>query len=326
MVKMTHKSVLSFSCWDSYCSYSIRRGMPFLHSTPLVALFHSQSSNPTKSGEIHRGVSNVEDALKVFDEMLQRRPLPSVVRFNQVLAPLVKLKHYPTVLSLNSQMLLSGIRPDHYNLAIAINCYCRLNRMDYALSVLAHFFKLGLQPDVATLNTLIHGFVLQNRVADAARVFRKMVVGGHCQPNTITFNTLIKGFCAIRNNTAAIQLLGKMEANGCQPDIITYSTIIDSLGKDTLVDEAKNLFSEMVGRGIAPNLVTYNSLIQGVCNLGRWKEATRLLYEMASQDIFPNVFTFNILADAFCKDGMVVQAKNVVQIMIQRGIEPNTIT
>ncbi|KAL6195479.1 hypothetical protein ACLB2K_031098 [Fragaria x ananassa] len=191
----------------------------------FMALFHSKPSKPSNSRETHQENHNVEDVLKVFDEMLQRRPLPSVVRFNQVLAPLVKLNHYPTVLSLNSQMLLSGIRPNHCTLAIVINCYCRLNRMDYALSLLAHFFKLGLQPGIATFNTLIHGFVLRNRVE-----------GGHCQPDVVTFNTLIKGFFMIGNNTAAIQLLQNMEENGCEPNIITFNTIIDSLGKDTLVD------------------------------------------------------------------------------------------
>ncbi|KAL6200326.1 hypothetical protein ACLB2K_030108 [Fragaria x ananassa] len=103
-------------------------------------------------------------------------------------------------------------------LTIVINCYCRLNRMEYALSVLAHFFKLGLQPNVTTFNTLLNGFVLRNGVADAARLFSKMVEGGHCQPDVFTFNTLIKGFCAIGNNTVANQLLGKMDERGCQPN------------------------------------------------------------------------------------------------------------
>ncbi|KAL6190700.1 hypothetical protein ACLB2K_037094 [Fragaria x ananassa] len=257
--------------------------------------------------------------------MLHRRHLPSVVRFTHILGQLVKLKQFEAVLSLNRQMGLVGIASDAYTLNITMNCYCHLNQMEYALSVLAHFFKLGLRITVPTFNTLIHGFVLRNRVADAARLFDKMVVGGHCQPNVVTFSTLIKGFCAIGNNTAAIQLLGKMEANGCEPNIFTYSTIIDSLGKDTLVDQAKNLFAEMIGRGIAPNIVTYTSLIQGVCNIGNWKEATRLLNEMASQGIFPDVFIFSVLIDALCKEGRVVEAKSVVQIMVQRGIEPDTV-
>ncbi|PRQ34462.1 putative pentatricopeptide [Rosa chinensis] len=142
---------------------------------PLVALLHFKSSKPTKSRETHPRVSNVEHALKVFDEMLQRRPLPCVVRFNQLLGQRAKLKHYSAVLSLIRQMGLLGIASDTYTLTIVINCYCHLDQMGFSLSVLGQFFKSGLQPNVATFNTLINGFVLQNRVPEAARLFSKMV-------------------------------------------------------------------------------------------------------------------------------------------------------
>ncbi|PRQ34497.1 putative tetratricopeptide-like helical domain-containing protein [Rosa chinensis] len=326
MLKMMGKTSFSSSSY-SYCRST--RGMLFLHTTPIVALFPSKSSNSTKSRQTQRGkprVGNVEHALKVFDEMLHSRPLPSAIRFTQILTQLARLKHYSAVISLNREMSLLGIASNVYTLTIIINCYCHLNQMGYALSVLGQFFKSGLQPDVATFTTLIHGFVLQNRVAEAARLFSKMLGRGHCQPNVFTFNTLIKGFCMIGNNSAAMELLRKMEERGCQPDTVTYNTIIDSLCKDTLVDQALNLFTEMIGRGIAPSVVTYNSLIDGVCRLGKWKEAKRLLNEMVSKNIFPNVRTFTVLVDALCKEGMVAEAKSVVEMMIQRGIEPDMVT
>ncbi|PRQ35049.1 putative pentatricopeptide [Rosa chinensis] len=196
-------------------------------------------------------------------------------------------------------MLLCGIVPNDYTLSIIINCYCRLNQMGFSLSVLGSFFKWGLQPNVFTFNTLINGFVLQNRVDEAALVFRKMVEAGHCKPDETT-------------------LIGKMEERGCEPDIFTYSTIIiHSLCKDTLIDEALTLFSEMISRGIAPDVVTYTSLIQGDCNIGHWKKATRLLNEMLSKGIFPNVFTFNVLVDTFCKEGMVVEAESGSMVDVQ---------
>jgi hypothetical protein len=101
---------------SSYCSS--RRGMPFLHSTTtLVALFHSRSSKPKKPQLVRERdpvpskpkVTSLEDALNLFDEMLQRRPLPSVVRVNQILTQVSKLKHHSAVISLNKQMGLIGI-------------------------------------------------------------------------------------------------------------------------------------------------------------------------------------------------------------------------
>ncbi|KAK9937936.1 hypothetical protein M0R45_014700 [Rubus argutus] len=234
MQKMMRKT-LSSSSPSSYCSS--RRGMPCLPSTLIVivnnflALFHSQSSKPTKStitqlGKLVRDggppplkprVTNLEDALKVFDEMLQRRPLPSVVRFNQILTQVSKLKHYSAVISLNKRMSLLGIASDVYTLSIIINCYCHLKQMEFSLSVLGQFFKLGLQSDVTTFTTLINGFIIENRLAEAAGIFSKMVEGGHCEPNVVTFSTIIKGFCMSGNNSAAIQLLRKMEERSLSP-------------------------------------------------------------------------------------------------------------
>jgi hypothetical protein len=91
------------------------------------------------------------DALKVFEEMLQRRPLPSIKCFTQILGQLVNLKHYSQVISLHQQMGLLGIAPDVWTLNLTINCHCHLNQMGFSLSVLGRFFKFGFEPDVRTL-------------------------------------------------------------------------------------------------------------------------------------------------------------------------------
>ncbi|KAK9942554.1 hypothetical protein M0R45_008212 [Rubus argutus] len=209
MMRRTTSS--SYSC----CCSNSRRGMPFLHTTSTTtlvvsdnnyfALFHSKSSNTSKGANTQLRklvrdptskpkVTNVDDALKVFDEMLHRRPVPSVVRFNQLLGQLAKLKHYSLVINLFKQMGQFRIAHDNYTLNIIINCYCHLNQMGFSLSVLGQFFKLGLQPDVTTYNTVINSFVLKNKVAEAARLFCKMLEGGHCDPNVVTFGTLIRDF------------------------------------------------------------------------------------------------------------------------------------
>ncbi|KAL6195442.1 hypothetical protein ACLB2K_031061 [Fragaria x ananassa] len=181
MVKMMmHKSVLSFSGCYSYRSSSSTRGKPFLHSTLSTALFHSQPSNPSKSGETHLEprVSNVEDALKVFDEMLLRRPLPSVFRFTQVLAPLVKLKHYPTVLSLNSQM--QGV--------------CNLGHWKEAKRLLYEMANQGIFPDVFTFSILVDALCKDGMVVQAKSVVQIMIQRG-IEPNTITYSSLMDGHC-----------------------------------------------------------------------------------------------------------------------------------
>ncbi|CAL8999591.1 unnamed protein product [Prunus brigantina] len=311
------RNIAAAAAASFYCSSRRWRGMPCLHTNSTVVVFannysaflHSQPSKPIKSTrtQLEQAARNspkittVEDAFNVFDRMLQKRPLPSLVRFTQILTQVAKLKHYLAVISL-------------------------YNQMGFSLSILGKFFKLGLEPNVLTFNTLINGYLLEHRVAEAAALFHKMMRAGNWKPNVVTFGTLIMGFCMRGNNCAAIQLLRKMEERPCKPDLVAYSTIIDSLCKDTQVVDALNLFSEMISKGIAPNVITYSSLMNGVCKLGEWKEAIRLLNETVSKNIFPDVFTFKVLVDTLCKEGMVVEAEGVVEMMIQRDIEPDMVT
>ncbi|XP_050111937.1 pentatricopeptide repeat-containing protein At1g62910-like [Malus sylvestris] len=305
-----------------------------------LGLFHSQASKlmESRNTQQHQRVkiTNVEDALNVFDEMLQRRPLPSIFPFTQVLGQLAMLKHYSTVISLNNQMVVSGIRPDAYTLTIIINCFCHLNQMEFSLSVLGNFFKLGF--DVTTYTTLINGFLLKNREAEAAALFNKMMEKGNCKPDVVTFGTLVKGLCLKGTNTAAIQLLKKMEG-ACKPDVVVYSTIIDSFCKDTLVVDALNLFSEMTSKGIAPDIITYTSFIHGFCKVENWKEAKRLFNEMVENQIInytsddflemshegvvPNMVTYSTLIDGFCKMGKTQDALNLFSQMQACGQLPN---
>ncbi|PQM36207.1 pentatricopeptide repeat-containing protein [Prunus yedoensis var. nudiflora] len=123
MLKMMMRNIAASASF--YCSSRRWRGMPCLHTNSTVvvfannyfALFHSQPSKPIKSTrtQLEQAVRNspkiatVEDAFNVFDRMLQKRPLPSLVRFTQLLTQVAKLKHYSAVISLYNQMGASGI-------------------------------------------------------------------------------------------------------------------------------------------------------------------------------------------------------------------------
>ena len=122
------------------------------------------------------------------------RPLPSIVRFSQLLTQITKMKHYSLVISLDKQMGLVGIKPDVYTLSIVINCFCHLNCMGFGMSVLGKFIKLGCEPSTVTMTTLIKGFLSEGKIDEAKQCYEKMVEGG-CKPNVITYTTLLNGFC-----------------------------------------------------------------------------------------------------------------------------------
>ena len=69
---------------------------PFLATRiqTIVAPFHSDSTSNHRLPSVFDKITKLDDALKLFDQMTQRKPLSSVVKFNQLLQAITKMKHY----------------------------------------------------------------------------------------------------------------------------------------------------------------------------------------------------------------------------------------
>ncbi|KAJ0803088.1 putative tetratricopeptide-like helical domain superfamily [Helianthus annuus] len=219
-------------------------------TTPF--LLHSNFS--TNRSTLHN-ITNLNHALNLFDEMSQRRPLPSVVKFTQLLHLVTKMKHFSSSLHLFNQMCFLGVPVNEYSMSIAIKCCCQLNRTNDGFAVLGSCFRRAIPPDVYIFSALLDGLVLEDRILEAEMLFKKLVKQKLCEPNVVMYNTMIKGLCKFGNNVTALALLRLMEQKNCKPDIFTYNTIIDSLCRDKLIDDAFKLFKEMLfEKGILPDV------------------------------------------------------------------------
>ncbi|KAL8155956.1 hypothetical protein AgCh_001128 [Apium graveolens] len=272
------------------------------------------------------GFGKLDDALVMFDKMLHLKPLPNVIHFNKLLAALVKMKQHSLAVSIFRNMCAKNIPLNVFTFNTAINCFCHLNRLDYAFSLLAAITKRGFLPDVVTYTTLIRGLISQHNLVEAQLLFTNLIRFKLIQPNVVTYTTIIDGFCKGGHPSAAVKLFRYMDKKGCKPDTVTYSIIIDSLCKCRLLDQAMVLLRQMTNKGILPNVITYSSLIQGLCDFNRWQDVRGLLREMDISNISPDVHTFSILVDAYGKEGMIKDAQDMIELMIQRGHCPNVVT
>ncbi|CAH1412295.1 unnamed protein product [Lactuca virosa] len=288
------------------------------------------SSNEEALGRgqsIYEKIHTCDDARKLFDNMIQSQSLPDAVKFNQLMQAVIRMKAYSCALDMFKQMTARGVKIEVYTINIAINCCCKLGKVNDGFGVLCIGLKLGIVPDRFTFSTLLDGLIRADRVREAELFFKKLIKEEVCQPDTAMYNTMIKGLCKASQNSIAIGLLRLMEERGCRPNVITYSTLIDSLFKAEKPDEALKLFKEMVfEKWIEPNVVTYSCLIHGLCMLCRWDEVYKLMKEMEEYRISPTVETYNILVDNLCREGMTKDAEVVVGMMDKRGIYPNVVT
>ena len=147
-----------------------------------------------------------DDAVALFQSMIQSRPLPTVVDFSRLFSGIARTKQYDLVLSLCKQMEFQGIVYDLYTLNIMINCLCRLQKLGFAFSVMGKMFKLGYKPDRVTFSTLINGLCLKGLVSQAVELVDRMVEM-KVLPNLIILNTLVNGLCLQDGLSEAMDML-----------------------------------------------------------------------------------------------------------------------
>ncbi|KAJ9556961.1 LOW QUALITY PROTEIN: hypothetical protein OSB04_011575 [Centaurea solstitialis] len=151
--------------------------------TILLAPFHSDSAYNHPHLSMLQNITKLDDALQLFDEMSQRKPLPSVVKFNQLLTAVAKMKHYSCSIHVFKQMAAIRAPIDVWTTNIVIKCCCHLCCTSEGFAIVAYGLKRGVVPDVCTFSTLLNGFILEDRVHEAEILFKKLIKDKHCKPN-----------------------------------------------------------------------------------------------------------------------------------------------
>ncbi|KAI8560978.1 hypothetical protein RHMOL_Rhmol04G0298800 [Rhododendron molle] len=286
-------------------------------------------------------VNRVGFGLSLLGTIFKRGYTPGAVIFNTLLKGLIAQDKAAEALSHFNKLQLQDIELNLYTFNIAINCYCRMNRVGFGFSVLGGIFKHGYTPDAVTFTTLLNGFIAQDKVAEAVALFQKLVKKGEIKPNVatyasleekgvhpdvVTYNSLIHGLCSSGRWKEANGMLGEMLDIGISPDIVTFNVLVDALTKEGKAKEAEEVIESLIQRGVHPNVITYSSLMNGYCLQGQMDEAIRVLNTMANRGIQPSVRSYTILIRGYCDNMKIDEAIGLFREIPQRGLKPDLAT
>lgn len=120
------------------------------------------------------------------------------------------------------------------------------------------------------------------RWQEGRKILDKML-GLGLQPDILTVNALLHS-CGKAKWKVALALLRRVRSTGFALCIISYNTVISACGNCGQWEKALLLLEEMeaVG-GVKPNIISYNSAITACGKSHRWEKAVSLLREMPQQ-------------------------------------------
>lgn len=226
--------------WQFFLQMKKRGRKKGSHCSPDVVSYTTVVHGLGLAGEI-------ENARKVFGEMISQGCLPSVATYNAFMQVL-----------------------------------CKKDSIQNALVVFEEMLRRGYTPNVTTYNVLIRGLCHGGEMERAMELMEKRMAGDEgCRPNVQTYNILIRHWCEKGETEKALELVGRMNEGGdCLPNLDTYNLVISRMferrrSEDMVV--AGRMVMEMVERGYLPRRFMFNKVLNGLLLTGNQAFARDLL-------------------------------------------------
>ncbi|VAI41326.1 unnamed protein product [Triticum turgidum subsp. durum] len=182
----------------------------------------------------HAGDIGTEDALNLFDELIQVAGPSSVLAINCLLT--VVGRDCPALgVSLFNRVARAKVPPHNITYGILVDCCCRAGRLDLGHAGMGHVIKLGFAAEaIVNFSHLLKAICAEKKTSYAMDIVLRIMPEFNCIPNIFSYSILLKGLCNEKRSQEALELIHMMIDHGgsCQPNVVSYSTVLDGLLKE----------------------------------------------------------------------------------------------
>ena len=180
------------------------------------------------------------------------------------------------VLKLHTEMLASGIRPDHATLIVVLTACSALALLQRGKQTHAIATKTRLDCNVSLNNALITMYSKCGSIDDSDSLFQ---IIESC--DVVSWNTIIAAWAQHGHYQKVLDLFHEMEASGFIPNGITFLSILSACRHSGSVKKSINLFNLMASKyGIPPRSEHYACLVDILCRAGKLEKAYKCIQEM----------------------------------------------
>ncbi|PON99411.1 Pentatricopeptide repeat [Trema orientale] len=285
---------------------------------PDLVSFNTLINARLKSGDL---VPNL--AVELLDEVRRSGLRPDIITYNTLLSGCSRESNLEEATKVFNDMVERGCQPDLWTYNAMISVYGRCGLPSKADKLFKELESKGFLPDAVTYNSLLYAFSREGNIERVREICEDMVQKGFGK-DEMTYNTLIHMYGKQGQHDLAFQLYRDMKImTGRDPDAITFTVLIDSLGKANKMTEAVKVMSEMLDAGVKPTLRTYTALICGYAKAGMQVEAQETYDRMVRAGIKPDLLAYSVMLDIFLRFNDTKQAMALYRDMVRDNFMPD---
>ncbi|KAM0938462.1 putative tetratricopeptide-like helical domain superfamily, DYW domain-containing protein [Dioscorea sansibarensis] len=261
----------------------------------------------------------LDDALKLFNEMVSSGLQPDLVSWNCLLSGHSLHGSTDEAMNILRRMVTMDLKPNSSSISSVLRVVSDSGLLDFGKQIHGYVMRHGLTSNVYVGTSLIDMYVKCCRLSDARRVFDLMK-----HRNVFTWNSLISGFAHGGFLDESLELLKQMEREGVQPDLTTWNGLIDGYTIKGMSKQASRLIHQLKAIGIRPNVVSWTSIISGCCQNAHYEDSLYYFKEMQNDGIEPNSVTLATVLRACAALAFLKKGAELHCFALRKGIDCDT--
>ncbi|GJZ46730.1 pentatricopeptide repeat-containing protein [Tanacetum coccineum] len=268
-----------------------------------------------------------EDAKRVFFEMKEKDPGPSLVTYNLIIGGFLEQGEVDEALQLKNEMVATGIKVDAVTFICIIKGLCKLGEYKEAIKLLESMKDDGVLPDVDSYYPIIRGLCKAKRIEEAWDLFSQMLENG-VKPDVITYGALMSAYNNLAKDKDVIMYFRELIAHGISPDQDILAFMFEGHFKKGYLYSKKpfSIMRKMVDNNVLPNKMhIYNAFIKGFSENDVMDLAMKLLAEVHERGLNPDAFTYRSLISGYLDEDDKENARKLFNEMQQRNICPDDV-
>lgn len=314
-----------------------------LHGRILKSGFNGESALGNRLIDAYVSFGDLDDAVKVFDEMSQR----NMASWNSILVGFLAKRLNHRALDFLPKMLEECPQPDEHAFACVLRA-CGGGKVSFYCieQIHAQIFRRGFSTDPIVGNPLIDLYS-KNGDLDSAQI----VFGELCSRNSISWVAMMSGFSQNGLGEESLSLYLEMQRLEIVPTPYLFSSVLSACTKTKLFENGKQLHAQIfkwgfqsetfIGNALATlysrcgnlNLadqifnkmhchdgITYNSMISGHAQCGNNDRAIHFFGQMQLAGFKPDSVTIASLLSACASAGALQKGRQLHSYVIKSGV------
>ena len=196
---------------------------------------------------------DLKRALKLYDALQADNLQPNVITFGSLMTACERTGNTDGMNTVFNLLKGQGVQANDVIYGAAISCCRKAFQGERAFLLLNKMIKEGLQPNAATVNTVLMAQAGSRSSSDLARIYKMLRPGSELsvKPNRHTFNIIIRAFAERKQAKEAETVLHHMRDSGFPPDVDLYTLVVSAYERTGQPLKALRLMESMNAEGYA---------------------------------------------------------------------------